>query len=318
MLVLASCARQQRTSLCTCCICFEQIEAGARSVTCSSDAHCICSGCLTGYAVAEATSNRQRIAANNGKLCCPGIGCSELFKHQEVAQVLPAKAYDGLLACMTQAAAQATVQAAAEQAKQERAREAAQDAVSKARSHIINNILMLKCPRCHKAFDEFDGCFAVRCTDTEGNGCGAAFCGYCLKDCGRDAHKHVGECADNADRSLFGTKETFQAAQRSRRERLVLQYLQTLPVSLQEQVKRATAQDLSDLGINLSNKQKQQQQALGQRTARYPAVEQHGVQPYDFYANNIETLSEGLCRVLIATAGAWIRGIIASRVLRWL
>jgi hypothetical protein len=271
--------------------------------------------------VAEATSNRQRIAANNGKLCCPDVGCNSLFKHQELAQILPAKAYDGLLTCMTQAAAQAAVQAAAEQAKQERVREAGQDAVSKARSHIISNILMLKCSRCQKAFDDFDGCFAVKCRDTAGNGCGACFCGYCLKDCGSSVqtHAHVLNCDHNAKRSLFGTKQDFVAAQRSRRERLVLQYLQTLPVSLQEQVKRAIAQDLKDLGIDLNNKQQQQQQqqALGGR-AEDPAVQRRDNQQYDLYAFGVDVLSEALSKIFMATAGACVIRIVSSRVTRWL
>ena len=34
---------------------------------------------------------------------------------------------------------------------------------------------------------DFDGCFALNCSR-----CRAAFCAYCLADCGKDAHMHVG------------------------------------------------------------------------------------------------------------------------------
>jgi hypothetical protein len=320
MVVVASCARRQPQA--TCCICIEHITA--RSVTCSSSTHHLCSDCLTGYAVAETTSNRQRIAANNGKLRCPGIGCSNIFEHQELAQILPAKAFDALLTCMKQAAAQAAVQVAAEQAKQERAREAAQDAASRARSHIINGILTLKCPRCDKAFDQFEGCLALHCSDTAGHGCGTAFCGFCLKvNSGiLSNHAHVAACRyrNTVSGFVFGTQEDFQAAQRSRRTHMVQEYLQTLPLELRERVQRATAQDLKNLGIDLLDKQQQQQQqqqhALGQHTAQHPPGERSQLLPYQSHVSivaTVEPVSQALC--VLSAIGAVVLTVkfVASR-----
>jgi Ankyrin repeats (3 copies) len=242
-----------------CCISLEDI-AGS-SISCSSGAHCMCMTCLEGYVTAETGSSKQRIAANNGKLSCPGDGCSNVFEHQLLARHLPPEAFNKLLVAWQACIETVAMQTGTEQAKQELARAAALDNVSKARAHVLDSILMLKCPRCHKAFDDFEGCFAVRCRDTEGNGCGAAFCGYCLKDCGRDAHKHVGECVHNSNAGgLFGTKKDFVAAQCSRRRCMVLAYLETLPLALRERVKPAIAPDLKDLGIDLNKKQQPQQQ----------------------------------------------------------
>ena len=36
----------------------------------------------------------------------------------------------------------------------------------------------------------FSGCAAIRCSGA----CTASFCGWCLADCGRDAHAHVANC----------------------------------------------------------------------------------------------------------------------------
>eukprot|EP01105_Mastigella_eilhardi_P007620 TRINITY_DN1911_c0_g3_i2.p1 TRINITY_DN1911_c0_g3~~TRINITY_DN1911_c0_g3_i2.p1 ORF type:complete len:3679 (-),score=783.02 TRINITY_DN1911_c0_g3_i2:52-10641(-) len=49
----------------------------------------------------------------------------------------------------------------------------------------IEEMMVPRCPRCPRAFVDWDGCFAVTCQ------CGCSFCGHCLRDCGTDAHEHV-------------------------------------------------------------------------------------------------------------------------------
>ena len=58
---------------------------------------------------------------------------------------------------------------------------------------IVENILTLKCPKCDKAFVDFDGCLALQCN------CGTYFCGKCMEefDSNRDAHNHVLVCHGN-------------------------------------------------------------------------------------------------------------------------
>jgi hypothetical protein len=92
------------------------------------------------------------------------------------------------------------------------------------RTHVIEEILTLHCPRpgCHAAFLDFQGCFALTC-----HGCNAGFCAWCLEDCGRDAHPHVRQCEHNKapGKDLFGTEEQFKEAQLSRRRKLLWEYL---------------------------------------------------------------------------------------------
>ena len=62
----------------------------------------------------------------------------------------------------------------------------------RARKHIEEEILQMKCPRagCRRAFFDFEGCFALSCS-----ACPCKFCGWCLQDCGNgDAHPHVRGC----------------------------------------------------------------------------------------------------------------------------
>ena len=65
----------------------------------------------------------------------------------------------------------------------------AEEKLRLAKEHVVEKILTLSCPRCEQAFVDFDGCFALRC-----GRCQAGFCAYCLADCGRDAHAHIGGC----------------------------------------------------------------------------------------------------------------------------
>ena len=78
--------------------------------------------------------------------------------------------------------------------------------VHAARVHLIEDVLTLKCPRCGQAFLDFDGCFALTCSR-----CGCGFCGWCLHDCGDDAHRHVANCAFNlAGGEVYSTQEKFR------------------------------------------------------------------------------------------------------------
>lgn len=87
------------------------------------------------------------------------------------------------------------------------------------RMEIIEEILTLKCPACRKAFHDFDGCFALTCSDAS---CGAGFCAWCLKHCGRDAHSHVAACPESRRAGEFySSLEDFHDHHRRRKGRLI-------------------------------------------------------------------------------------------------
>eukprot|EP00978_Attheya_sp_CCMP212_P049088 scaffold614348_cov63-Attheya_sp.AAC.4 len=116
------------------------------------------------------------------------------------------------------------------------------------RLKIIDDILTLRCPRCRQAFLDFEGCFAISCS-----GCSCKFCGWCLEDCGNDAHPHVKRCPHkphDAD-SYFGTREQFNQAQNKRRHTRVLAFLATLGPNEKSNVLESIRQDLKELELQL-------------------------------------------------------------------
>lgn len=118
------------------------------------------------------------------------------------------------------------------------------------RKRAVEEILTLKCPRCHLAFLDFDGCFALSC-----RGCKCGFCAYCLKDCGNDAHRHVATCQHNIapGRDVHGPIHTFERAQKERRTRLITRFIdQEVEANLRIDVARSLHRDLQDLGIDIS------------------------------------------------------------------
>jgi hypothetical protein len=147
---------QQQAAVGMCCICLEDVVGAG--ISCSSSdssitgSHHMCIGCLDSYVQAEADSSKQRIAAHNGRLCCPGDGCSAVFQHHQLAQLLPQQTFAKLLSAWQACIEQTAMQAAAQQAQQE----ATAAAVCRARAHVQDSILALKCPRCHAAYS-FDG-----------------------------------------------------------------------------------------------------------------------------------------------------------------
>jgi hypothetical protein len=117
---------------------------------------------------------------------------------------------------------------------------------TKVRLDIIDQILTLHCPRCKAAFTDFSGCFALSCR------CRAAFCAWCLGDCGADAHAHVARCSENRTQGdVFGSLDLFNQHHQQRRQRLVRDKFHSLPKEVQNHLKRLIARDLADLKITL-------------------------------------------------------------------
>ena len=75
----------------------------------------------------------------------------------------------------------------------------------------ISELLTPQCPNCSTKFDDFDGCFSVKCRT-----CNMDFCGWCMNVCGEShiIHMHATNCPSkegiNHERSYYGTKEQFE------------------------------------------------------------------------------------------------------------
>jgi len=121
--------------------------------------------------------------------------------------------------------------------------------LDKHRLKIIDDIFTLKCPRCNLAFLDYDNCSAISCA-----GCKCGFCSYCLEDCGADAHQHFyknkSKCPVEGG-PLFIEHAKWQVYQARRKERLLCEYLATVPVTLRQKVVDLCAPDAKDLGIKM-------------------------------------------------------------------
>ena len=88
-----------------------------------------------------------------------------------------------------------------------------------------NNIMTPCCPSCFQGFDDFTGCFAVKCSR-----CPTNFCAWCLDFFGdsESVHKHVLICQKklNEENSYYGTIEDFQQSNSFRIKEKINLYLE--------------------------------------------------------------------------------------------
>lgn len=182
-----------------CPICQEEMEEG-EGIWCKAappaPRHFMCHGCLQGHASANSGIDKL-LASNHGVACyepqCPSLPWTleELSPHLD-AQTAVQLAI-GIRKALADLPALLALRARELQAKEEEARRSANQAekVRKLRLLVVEEDLTLHCPRCNKAFIDFEGCAALKCGDNVN--CGAGFCAICLKVFGRDAHTHVRE-----------------------------------------------------------------------------------------------------------------------------
>mmetsp|Transcript_34572 Transcript_34572/g.76251 ORF Transcript_34572/g.76251 Transcript_34572/m.76251 type:complete len:678 (-) Transcript_34572:103-2136(-) len=215
-----------------------------------AESHFTCAGCIDGRVRVEAEGALESVR------CC-GFRCGALYEEQALAVHCSPESY----ALYQQARVQG-VQAATEREvvgrfeAEARRREALSEADRRAedvRKHIIEEILTLKCPRCSLAFLDFDACFALSCASDKdpSYGCKSHYCAFCLTLCGEDAHRHVAQCPHNINpgRDVFGNVENFDKAQRTRRLRLLREYLGPMGVQQRDRALQDCQQDLHDLGL---------------------------------------------------------------------
>ena len=84
----------------------------------------------------------------------------------------------------------------------------------KSRRHIgvKKQIMPLRCPRCHAAFVDYEGCAALSCRS-----CPCTFCTLCLEDCSDNADEHAARCRSNPERAVDADADELQRVQRERR-----------------------------------------------------------------------------------------------------
>lgn len=216
---------------CCVCMCDEDVSKIAK---CTGAAHCVCGDCLAGK-VATLAENRAAFNAAGDLKCrdCTGQACDGVFECTVVVEKLPEK---GAIAMFFAAARRH----AADVEREERAKELeelrrlaregetkdSEKAVDAYRKLVEEELNVMRCPRCERpaTVGDFQRCMALWCAPADG-GCGVHLCGWCLEDCGEDAHAHVAGCARNPRRpNLFGREEEFRAQEREEHRRRVVAF----------------------------------------------------------------------------------------------
>jgi serine/threonine protein kinase len=189
-------AEEQKRQECMreCQICFDTCPVDD-GIECRGDKkHFVCRDCLSDQVrVQSGADSRGDFRKYKSSIVC--AFCSAPFQDVEVVSRCTAEAYAAyrkacaeVVITVEQERQQAVIAGLRDQLSRLNGREAR---VQRERLHIVENILTLHCPRvgCGAAILDFEGCFAVTCST-----CRCGFCGWCLADCGADAHAHVKQC----------------------------------------------------------------------------------------------------------------------------
>ena len=120
-------------------------------------------------------------------------GCVTPYDLQQIAVKAPLHVFEALMSLKTQV--QTAKQVAHEVQETRKQIKAEYDLIlaikdsdernaNLLRMNIVENVLTFHCPRpnCQRAFHDFDGCFALTCSN---NSCLAGICAWCLADCGK-------------------------------------------------------------------------------------------------------------------------------------
>jgi hypothetical protein len=208
-----------------CMLCFDYYSA-EEGMCCSKD-HLVCwEGCFGGYVDScgkpDATGS---LVDTTGWVKCPHPKCTDVYTAQlMIDNKADAAATEALEKLRMMAHGYKEAKAAKDQLLEEMRLEDERIKNIKdldereahiLKKRIIDDILSLKCPRCLAVFSDFEGCFALTCNDH----CRAAFCGWCLMDCGEDAHAHVARCPEG--QGMFAKLIVFDEHHRVRKQKKV-------------------------------------------------------------------------------------------------
>jgi hypothetical protein len=220
-----------------CVICFDSF-APADGISCHADAgtHFLCNTCFETHVKTESeTEAMDLLAQREGCVFCPmrQYGCEETppFTDAEVARhcseavfVIYNDAKKKLVEARlaTQIGAEERARMDAELERRQKMSDVERE-VEKACRH-IEDMLYLRCPRCKTVFVDFTNDASLTCGKAA---CGCAFCAWCQKDCGDDAHQHVANCPEKlpgAD-TMFPSHDEVFAVFRKRRRTAITTYL---------------------------------------------------------------------------------------------
>jgi len=222
----------------SCLVCFEDL-AVSRGVECSNAEgnHFVCGECLQDQMSIHVKSDDNTVVPEEGHVRCLDQACVGIIGVDSLKTCIDKE----MLLQWTEVAGKRNFEQ--EKVRYEKQIRELKDAaqygpVMKHVHKITEQILVDACPRCGLVFMDFTGCFALKCGSKAG--CTCHFCGWCLKDCGSNAHDHVRRCRlkhrDN-HQNYYGTREQFEQVRQTRQLEALRGYILDIDdVTLRKQV----------------------------------------------------------------------------------
>lgn len=183
----------------SCIICLDNLPA-PHGVTCRGS-HFVCKDCVTGSVEAASLPETSVKVTRDGTMQCMSPNCDHIISGADIARQVPQESFDKLIKIVREHM-ERDVSISQEREVQRRVQEALfMDGLNRDTErhlrHIQDRILCTCCPRCHTVFDTFNGCCALKCSNSR---CKCRFCAWCLEDTGSSTqacHRHVADCPKN-------------------------------------------------------------------------------------------------------------------------
>ena len=194
------------------------------------DRHFLCNDCLSMHVTISVDADHlKEFKSRNSRIFCAfAPQCNEAYSINSLRNHINDDAYRVFDETKTRIIEGQIYEEAQKRAEDLVQRRQQENEMDRHKRHVVEKILNLVCPRCARAWVDFNGCCALKCSAWvrgDPNSC-CQFCAYCLQDCGRDAHRHVQAMTCPGNRGLFlKPVEKIHGIHRDRRTRMLTEYL---------------------------------------------------------------------------------------------
>jgi len=257
---------QRQARLRSCLVCFDdEVDVGDGVECTGEDTHFLCRECLNGSVRHQLGVDEFVAFRRSGRrircVRCPRDGAAACYDTSSFTPLLEPDVFELYLRMREEVVVSEAMRE--QQGRYERQVEQLEEKIANLvadkmdavvpvhMKKLIDDVLTDKCPRCKRAFFDFDGCFALTCS-----GCGCGFCAYCLADCGSsDTHKHVRNCQHNIapGRDVFSSNGVWLQSQLLRRRRKLKAFIETIGErAVRGCVLDAARKELEDVGIDVA------------------------------------------------------------------
>lgn len=239
----------------SCLVCLERKPRSSALGAICKQGHFVCwESCFSDYVnEAKGADSQASYVSAHGSLCCPQ--CKSEYDISKVASQAPGEIGNQLIALKCQLISNKESQKAREDERrifeeEQRKIKAMKDGKERElyflRKEICEEILTNRCPRCRRAFADFDGCFALTCSGQ--GGCDCQFCAWCFATTIGDIHGHVARCPrGNGD--VFGNRNLLVRVWNDQRRTKINTLLQNKSPEIRRELLKIMERDFKDIGL---------------------------------------------------------------------